>query len=492
VKRALAALAACLVLLLLGMGGLTAVALDLEGDARTARRRAAVEEDVRLALWRMDSAVAPLLAREASMGLARSDFVRGRFRVHDGGDVTPPPPPGLALARDALVGIQPPRVARGREERSAVEYQMRAKSVTQAANVAIPEVEDRWMLRAETLRPAWTSGELVLARRAPGDEEVIEVIWLDWAALRRFLLAEAADLFPAGKLDPAAPGDGGERLLASLPARFDPGPAARPFAAEKSALGWVLGGAWGAVLLAAAALAALLVGTVALSERRAAFVSAVTHELRTPLTTLRTYTEMLAGGMVREEKRQGYLETLAREATRLAHLVENVLLYARLERGRGPGRVAPAPAWQLLEAARPRLEDRAAGAGMTVALAAPEGLVARADPAAVEQILFNLVDNACKYAGGGEVRVTAAAEGGDVVVRVADDGPGIAPAERGWLFEPFARSAERAAGAAPGVGLGLALCRRLAKAMGGDLVLEDVPGCVFALRLRRGPGSVPP
>jgi signal transduction histidine kinase len=193
---------------------------------------------------------------------------------------------------------------------------------------------------------------------------------------------------------------------------------------------------------------------------------------------------MLAGGMVREEKRQGYLETLSREATRLAHLVDNVLVYARLERGRGDSRNTAVRAVDLVEPARARLEERAADAGMTVAVEVPGALVARADPAAVDQILFNLVDNACKYAGGGAIRITAALEAGRIVLRVADRGPGIAAADRGWLFEPFARSAERAAVSAPGVGLGLALCRRLARAMGGDLVLEDAPGCVFALRLR--------
>ena len=72
-----------------------------------------------------------------------------------------------------------------------------------------------------------------------------------------------------------------------------------------------------------------------LSERRGAFVSAVTHELRTPLTTLRMYTEMLADGMVPDEpRRRSYLQTLRAEADRLGHLVENVLAYSRLERNR--------------------------------------------------------------------------------------------------------------------------------------------------------------
>src|SRR5439155_15089133 len=100
--------------------------------------------------------------------------------------------------------------------------------------------------------------------------------------------------------------------------------------------------AWLCALLAAGAVAALLLGAVRLSERRGAFVSAVTHELRTPLTTFRMYAEMLAGGMVPDEaRRRHYLETLRIEADRLSHLVENVLSYARLERGVSRSRLEP-------------------------------------------------------------------------------------------------------------------------------------------------------
>src|SRR4029450_11528739 len=98
--------------------------------------------------------------------------------------------------------------------------------------------------------------------------------------------------------------------------------------------------AWGCMMLAVAAVMMLLQGPLSLSQRRGAFVSAVTHELRTPLTTFKMYSEMLADGMVTEEnKRQQYLATLCSEANRLSHLVENVLAYARLERGSARTRV---------------------------------------------------------------------------------------------------------------------------------------------------------
>src|SRR5690606_36772223 len=137
-----------------------------------------------------------------------------------------------------------------------------------------------------------------------------------------------------------------------------------------------------------------------LSERRGAFVSAVTHELRTPLTTFRMYAEMLADNMIPSaQTRQQYLETLRVEADRLAHLVENVLAYAKLERGRQGQRREPTTLLHLVEHAEPRFRERAAQAKMQWVLETNDAaeVPLRTDPAAVEQILFNLVDNACKY-----------------------------------------------------------------------------------------------
>jgi len=104
-----------------------------------------------------------------------------------------------------------------------------------------------------------------------------------------------------------------------------------------------------------------------------------------------------------------------------------------------------------------------------------DAVVVRADPAAVEQILFNLVDNACKYAGASgdrRIHLEAARRGGRALLRVRDHGPGVNADVAGRMFRPFSRSAAEAAGSAPGVGLGLALSRRLARDMGGELRLE--------------------
>jgi signal transduction histidine kinase len=202
------------------------------------------------------------------------------------------------------------------------------------------------------------------------------------------------------------------------------------------------------------------------------------------------YAEMLAENMVPDqESRLRYLNTLRVEADRLTHLVENVLAYARLERGAARGRITPVRVSTILQDGGGRLAERAAQAGLRLTVEADEAALrakALADASAVEQILFNLVDNACKYAAGGRDRSLHLQAGLDdrcVRIRVRDHGPGIANAQR--LFQPFRKSATDAAHSAPGVGLGLALSRRLARQMNGDLTYraDCQPGACFELSL---------
>jgi signal transduction histidine kinase len=246
---------------------------------------------------------------------------------------------------------------------------------------------------------------------------------------------------------------------------------------------WALGIGWGALLLALASSAVLLAGVVALSERRAAFVSSVTHELRTPLTTFRMYSDMLARGMVPDaQRRQQYLETLRGEAERLTHLVENVLSYARLERGRAINRQESISVDELVERLRGRLSERAAQAGSQFVVSVADGLgqcKLQTDVGVVEQILFNLVDNAAKYAASTDDRrihfeVQRAAD--HVTFTIRDHGPGFAKAQSVRRSRAFSKTAEEAAVTAPGVGLGLALCRRLAKQLGGQLEIASHRG----------------
>ena len=306
-----------------------------------------------------------------------------------------------------------------------------------------------------------------------------------------------ADLLPDAELEPVTSASPGEdtRILAALPVRLIPGEvpvaAADPASPRRTSL--LI--AWACVLLSAVAVAVLLSGTISLSERRAAFASAVTHEMRTPLTTFRMYTEMLVKGMVPDEaKRQRYLTTLSVEAQRLGHLVENVLAYARLERSRGDRHLEDQTLQELIDRAKKRLDDRARQAGMNLIIEAEPPVLetrVRVVATAVEQILFNLVDNACKYAASEadpNIHLEVAHSKNSAVLRVRDGGPGISKADARRLFRPFSKSAREAADSAPGVGLGLALSRRLARDMGGDLYFAQgaTKGACFVLALPIG------
>ncbi|MDA1050839.1 MAG: HAMP domain-containing sensor histidine kinase [Planctomycetota bacterium] len=344
-------------------------------------------------------------------------------------------------------------------------------------------------------QPIWIGNQLLLARRVDvGEKVVIQGCWLDWSKIRSSLIEEVRDVLPGVSLQPVLDSSQAQvgRMLATLPVQL----VARlpePQGSVWSAMQVSLAMAWACVLLAAVAAAVLLHGVLTLSERRGAFVSAVTHELRTPLTTFRMYSEMLANDMVPDPaKRQTYLDTLRVEADRLSHLVENVLSYAKLERGPQRHNREQLSIDALLERVGERLADRARQAEMQLVIDATDvrETTFKTDPAAAEQILFNLVDNACKYAARANdrrIHLDVSANAASIQFRVRDHGYGISPREAKSLFRPFSKSADEAAHSAPGVGLGLALCRRLAHDLGGQLewLPTDEAGAVFQLTLPR-------
>ncbi|MEX2558307.1 MAG: HAMP domain-containing sensor histidine kinase [Pirellulales bacterium] len=535
------AFAACMAIVLAVLLWISATVLRLDAAEASARRQAELEENVRLALWRMDTAVAPLLAQEsarprlayrrpgafsgrlaAGSAIGQAEYIVIHFELGPSGQLTSPQvapdsqqrlaelanvldqptvlarlPKENAQSQSALAMAQPPAgndspEARRQQVRNAQEFQARSQLV--AGNNPIQSPALMAEAGGAVMTPLWLDGRLLLARRVSSNGQTyVQGCWLDWPALDRWLSSSVRDLLPNPRLLPAtqSSGPGPDRLMAALPIRLEPGLVPADSPQRLSALRLSLLVAWGCVLLAGAAVAVLLVGVVSLSERRAAFVSAVTHELRTPLTTFRMYAEMLGGGMVPDEaQRQQYLATLGAEAERLSHLVENVLLYARLERGGRPIQAESLSVGDLLSGMEGRLRERARQAGLELVVQADANMLARrvrTDASAVEQVLFNLVDNACKYAAGAidrRLNLDVAAGRRSVEIRVRDHGPGIAPAQARRLFRPFSKSAADAAETAPGVGLGLALSRRLARQLGGDLRYEPPPqGSCFVLSL---------
>jgi signal transduction histidine kinase len=229
--------------------------------------------------------------------------------------------------------------------------------------------------------------------------------------------------------------------------------------------------------------AALVVLLVARADRaarqRAQFAAAAAHELRTPLAGLQLYGDMLADGLGNPERSRDYARHVSEEAARLGRVVSNVLDFSRLERGNLSVAArtgdAAAVARAAVDRARPALER----AGVTLTADIPdEPLPAQLDDDALARILSNLIDNAEKYgrdASDRTIAVTARRAAGSVTIEVRDAGPGIAQGAAQALFAPFARGGAPGDGP-PGLGLGLALSRSLARAMGGDLAYRPSQG----------------
>ena len=227
----------------------------------------------------------------------------------------------------------------------------------------------------------------------------------------------------------------------------------------------------------------------AANRTKGEFLATMSHELRTPINAALGYTDLLALGVhgpVTEAQRED-LARLRRSQQRLLSLVNDVLNFARLESGRVDLEIADVPVDGVLARIEELVEPQVREKGLTYDYQRGEpALVARADRERFEQILLNLLSNAVKFtAPGGRVTVRAEADGGNVLVRVADTGRGIAPDQLEAIFEPFVQVERGLTRSADGIGLGLAISRELAQVMDGSLTAESTlgAGSTFTLAL---------
>jgi signal transduction histidine kinase len=547
--RAWIAFACCACLVLGAMLWLTRGVIATERERAGAEIRADLQERVRLSLWKMDSLGASLLLAENSIppNLFLADNKTPlpavvRFETPDAAAIC-----GTGdKAALAKVGELLPKLISDLKAvpEEKVEVKQEQKPVEQSSYLpgklrSVPEAQAdlnkaEWGNRARYLeqslynskaqtqqpqaleqtadadssiptpsrheipnptgdfRASWFDGSLFLIRRGMTLKSFAQGTLVDDSALREMLLAEARSLLPDASLVPSGNGGDDSFNLASFPFNLSPGHFGAPQESIPRTISASLLAGWLAAVVALLAAYFLIANVMKLSERRASFVSAVTHELRTPLTTFRLYSDMLSSGAVREEKRPVYLNVLSREADRLSHLVENVLAFSKIERGSARSAVAEVELNALLTSFSERFATRLEAAGLKLNLIAADPISLKLDASALEHILFNLIDNAAKYASTSEppvVTIQSAVRKGSVEIRVADHGPGIPDAERRRIFRPFHKSAKQAAETKPGVGLGLALSKRLASSMGGSLTCsrrtDGGSGAEFILSLPR-------
>jgi two-component system phosphate regulon sensor histidine kinase PhoR len=219
------------------------------------------------------------------------------------------------------------------------------------------------------------------------------------------------------------------------------------------------------------------------------FMSSVSHELRTPLTSIRLFMESLAGGKLPADQRDGVIKLLAREVDRLEELVNRVLELSRIETGREAIRREALDVEALIHEAVSAFDAATLSRPTAIRAHVESGLAMIGDRAMIVRALMNLLVNAWKYTDDDkQITVIARGAGRYVDITVKDNGIGIDAREQKNVFEEFHRAPAAIDRGTPGVGLGLAFVRAIARAHKGRVLLASRRGggSEFTLRLRRG------
>ena len=223
------------------------------------------------------------------------------------------------------------------------------------------------------------------------------------------------------------------------------------------------------------------------------FLSTMSHELRTPLNAIAGYGELLSIGVhgPLNESQQDAIDRIRKSQQRLLGMINSVLNFARLEAGKVEMDIENVPVAEVFENLDMLMQPQMQVKGMEYRFEkCAAGVRVRADREKMEQVLLNLLSNALKFTKApGLVRMYCDADYRFVRIHVADTGPGIAPHRLHDIFEPFVQIDPSRTAGMEGIGLGLAISRDLARAMGGELEVRSVlgEGTTFTFRLDRVP-----
>jgi len=224
----------------------------------------------------------------------------------------------------------------------------------------------------------------------------------------------------------------------------------------------------------------------AASQAQSQFLSRVSHELRTPLNAILGFAQLLQLDPAASPRQRGWIEHVLASGQHLLALMNDILDISSVQTGELPMTIESLPLRAVVEETWAMLAGAAHEAGVTVIDEVPPdiSLTVRADRRRLKQIVSNLLSNAIKYnRAGGWVRLRATATADRIELAVADSGSGIDAAQRARLFQPFERLGAQT-GPVAGTGLGLALSRQLAEAMGGSIEVESTPGVGSTFRVR--------
>jgi len=228
---------------------------------------------------------------------------------------------------------------------------------------------------------------------------------------------------------------------------------------------------------------------IKLAQKKDDFISAVSHELRTPLTSIRMYSEMLEKNWVKsKDKLAEYYRSMRQESERLSRLIENMLDFSRIQRGRKKYTFSIGDLNKCIEGVVEMMAPYAAQNGFSIKTHLEQLEQTAFDSDAVKQIVVNLLDNAIKYARNADdkiVTVRTRSNGQFVFIEVEDHGPGVPHRQRKKIFEEFYRTEAEATRETAGTGLGLALVKKFAQAHNGfvEILTAKPAGVIFRVGL---------
>jgi PAS domain S-box-containing protein len=230
----------------------------------------------------------------------------------------------------------------------------------------------------------------------------------------------------------------------------------------------------------------------AANRTKTEFLAMMSHELRTPLNAIAGYVDLLSMGVrgpVTEQQRED-LARIRRSQQHLLAIINDLLNFSRVEAGRVTYQIESVEVGPIIDAVTTMVQPQVAAKGLRLTVSDCDSVnTVLADEAKLQQILLNLLSNAVKFTGsGGRVEITCSRAHQRVLIAVTDDGPGIPQAAQQSVFEPFVQLGRSLSSSHEGAGLGLAISRDLARAMGGDLTLESVEGhgATFTVSLPAG------
>jgi signal transduction histidine kinase len=222
-------------------------------------------------------------------------------------------------------------------------------------------------------------------------------------------------------------------------------------------------------------------------DTRNEFLSAVSHEIRTPLTYIKGYSDVLSKGMIKNTEEQiEYLSIINKEAKRLTFLVDDLFAMSKIQTGKFELEKEPADIYSIIEKVAATLRPAAEKKGLVLTVSLLNQIpVMRVDMKRMEQVIYNLIENAIKYTENGEIHIQAYLKNDLVVIEIMDTGMGIPEQEIDKIWDRFYRIEKSRARNTGGTGLGLYIVKQIIDSHGGQIKVKSIEneGSTFSIYL---------